>query len=93
MRRPGVRTAAQDDQGDAGLISSAARLAMVSLKCLIGRGLPALCNWLATSQWGRCVYQCDNTAVDYQVVAMRFNGGTTATFTMSAFATGQNIEL
>ena len=49
--------------------------------------------WLKTSPWGRCVYRCDNTAVDHQVLSMQFAGGATATFTMSAFDAGRNIEI
>jgi predicted dehydrogenase len=49
--------------------------------------------WLKTSPWGRCVYQCDNTAVDHQVVTINFTGGATATFTMSAFDSGRNLEI
>ena len=49
--------------------------------------------WLKTSDWGRCVYQCGNTAVDHQVLSMQFAGGATATFTMSAFDVGRNIEV
>jgi predicted dehydrogenase len=49
--------------------------------------------WLAQSPWGRCVYRCDNTAVDHQVVALTFEGDATATFTMTAFADGRNIEI
>lgn len=49
--------------------------------------------WLKTSPWGRCVYQCDNTAVDHQVVTIKFTGGATATFTMSAFDSGRNLEI
>ncbi len=40
---------------------------------------------LRFSRYGVCVYQADNDAVDHQVVAMRFAGGVTATFTMTAF--------
>ena len=47
--------------------------------------------WLAQSPWGRCVYHCDNTAVDRQVVALAFAGGVAATFTMTAFDEGRNI--
>lgn len=49
--------------------------------------------WVHESPWGRCVYRCDNTAVDHQVVAMEFEGGTTATFTMTAFDSGRNIAI
>jgi predicted dehydrogenase len=40
---------------------------------------------LKTSRFGRCVYHCDNDAVDHQVVTMKFAGEVTATFTMTAF--------
>lgn len=49
--------------------------------------------WLGQSPWGRCVYHCDNTAVDHQVAAMEFEGGVTATFTMTAFDEGRSIEI
>ena len=49
--------------------------------------------WLRTSPWGRCVYRCDNDAVDRQVVAMEFAGGVHGTFTMTAFATGRHLEI
>jgi predicted dehydrogenase len=49
--------------------------------------------WLRTSPWGRCVYLCDNDAVDRQVLAMEFEGGLTGTFTMTAFESGRHIEI
>ncbi len=49
--------------------------------------------WLRTSPWGRCVYRCDNDAVDRQVLALEFEGGVTGTFTMTAFDTGRHIEV
>jgi predicted dehydrogenase len=49
--------------------------------------------WLRESPWGRCVYQCENTAVDHQVVSMLFSGGVTSTFTMTAFDEGRSIEI
>lgn len=49
--------------------------------------------WLRTSPWGRCVYRCDNDAVDRQVIALEFAGGLTGTFTMTAFENGRHIEV
>lgn len=50
-------------------------------------------NWLHSSPWGRCVYRCENTAVDRQVVNMEFEGGAVAQLTMTAFATGRDLEV
>ncbi|MFI5356541.1 MAG: Gfo/Idh/MocA family protein [Opitutales bacterium] len=49
--------------------------------------------WLATSPWGRCVYRCDNTAVDRQTVNLRFANNVAATLTMTAFDTGRSLEI
>lgn len=43
---------------------------------------------LKTSQYGRCVFYCDNDVVDRQVVSMEFEGGAIATITMSPFNYG-----
>lgn len=40
---------------------------------------------LKTSDYGRCVYHCDNDQPDHIVAALRFEGGVTASFTMDAF--------
>jgi predicted dehydrogenase len=55
----------------------------------------ALDEALRNGPYGRCVYACDNDAVDHQVVALEFPGATTATFTMTAFskAAGRNTRL
>jgi len=49
--------------------------------------------WLRTSPWGRCVYHCDNTAVDHQTVNMSFASGATGTFTMTAFSQGRDLAI
>ena len=48
--------------------------------------------WLESSDWGRCVYKCDNNAVDHQVVNLDF-GDCTASFTVTAFEHGRHLEL
>jgi predicted dehydrogenase len=50
-------------------------------------------NWLRSSPWGRCVNACDNNVVDRQVVAFSFDQGIQATFTMTAFDEGRNLEI
>lgn len=41
---------------------------------------------LRTTQYGKCVYKCDNNVVDHQTVNMLFEGNTTVTFTMAGLS-------
>lgn len=50
-------------------------------------------SFLRKSPWGRCVYHCDNDAVDHQVLACELDNGITATHTMTAFDSGRGIEI
>ena len=43
---------------------------------------------LRNTQYGKCVYKCNNNVVDHQTVNMEFEGSTTVSMTMSAFAIG-----
>lgn len=40
---------------------------------------------LREGPYGRCVYRCDNDVVDHQSTILEFEGGATATMTVSAF--------
>lgn len=42
---------------------------------------------LSEGDYGRCVYRCDNTVVDNQVVSMLMNRGAIVNFSMDAFTT------
>lgn len=53
----------------------------------------AVLDFLKSSPWGRCVYQCDNDVVDHQVVAIEMHNGVSATLTMTAFDMGRTLEI
>jgi predicted dehydrogenase len=41
---------------------------------------------LERGRYGRCVYRCDNDALDHQLVALEFEGGLTASFALHGLA-------
>lgn len=43
---------------------------------------------ITNTQYGKCVYKCDNDVVDHQTVNMLFEDNITVTFTMNAFNKG-----
>ena len=49
--------------------------------------------WIKTTDWGRCAYQCDQDTPDHQVVSVQFENGVTASLTMTAFDTGRRIRV
>jgi len=40
---------------------------------------------LKTTDYGKCVFRCNNNVADHQSVTIKYKGGATATFTLSAF--------
>lgn len=45
-------------------------------------------NVLKNTQYGKCVFKCDNDVVDHQVVNLEYENEATVSFTMSAFNNG-----
>ncbi len=52
----------------------------------------ALLAALRGGPYGRCAYDCGNDVVDHQVVALQYDSGVTATFTMTAFTPMQRRQ-
>ena len=51
-------------------------------------------NAIRTTQYGKCVFKCDNDVVDHQTVNLLFEDDVTVTFTMNAFNKGgRNIHI
>lgn len=48
----------------------------------------AVLDALKTTQYGKCVFKCNNNVVDHQTVNMEFEDGATVTMTMNAFNEG-----
>lgn len=49
--------------------------------------------FLRTSPWGRCVYRCENDAVDHQILQVEMENGVSASLTMTAFDHGRSLEI
>lgn len=45
----------------------------------------AIMEKIRTTEYGRCVFRCDNNQCDHYVATMAFEGGVTASFSMDAF--------
>lgn len=48
--------------------------------------IPKVYDALKTTNFGKCVFLCDNDVVDYQVTTMLFENGINSTLTMTAFS-------
>ena len=56
-------------------------------------GYSSVAESMEKSDYGRCVFKCDNNVVDHEAISFEFENGATGTFSLTGFELGRRTEI